>query len=269
MTELFAAAIDQAKRHAREVFPREACGIVVNDEFIACENIAAPAEQHDPEDKNCPCQLCAFEIAMIDYQDYYISGELQAIVHSHPNHPGYPSKSDMEGQIRSGVPWILFSLDEEREGKAVVWGDSLPMRPIIGREFVPGASDCYSLVRDTFRLGSEGLAAQGMPEWPFPSVTLPEVPRDDSWWNSDLDLYTDMYAKNGFEIINQWEARPGDGFLMKIRSEKYNHGGLLVGRDLILHHLPTRLSRREPAGLWGRQAGLWLRYTGPVDEAGE
>jgi hypothetical protein len=52
---------------------------------------------------------------------------------------------------------------------------------------------------------------------------------------------------------------------MKIRSSKENHGGILVGNDLIVHHLPSRMSRREPAGLWGRQATRWLRYKGNAD----
>ncbi len=68
--------------------------------------------------------------------------------------------------------------------------------------------------------------------------------------------------KHGWTEIRREDAQPGDCFLAKIRSDKFNHAGVLVSRDLIMHHLPGRMSRREPAGIWARQAGRWLRYAG-------
>lgn len=270
MNNLFRDAIDAAKKHAREEYPKEACGIVVKGEYIPCTNIARPVEEHISDDRNCGCQLCSFEIDRAEYSEFIISGELEAIFHSHPDRPAHPSRADMECQIATDVPWIIVSISEDNVSDPVMWGDSLPIRPILGRTFIPGVTDCYSLFRDVFRLGSDKLKEQGIDGWPFPPITLPEVPRDDMWWSDGHDLYVDGMKKYGFTTVKKWEARPGDGFLLPIRSETFNHAGLLLDNGLILHHLPGRLSRREPAGIWGATASEWARYEGPFDApAGE
>ncbi|WLR91007.1 NlpC/P60 family protein [Shinella zoogloeoides] len=173
----------------------------------------------------------------------------------------------MIGQISTDVAWGIIPILEEdkifRIGEPIMWGGNVPKSDLIGREFLHGIHDCYSLIKDTFALGKEGLAAQGISDvWPYEPRLLPEVPRDDGWWELGKDLYVDGLKKNGFRIIQPHEARAGDGFLTKIRSDKLNHAGLLVTDDTIIHHLPMRASRREPAGLWGRQAEIWVRHEG-------
>jgi proteasome lid subunit RPN8/RPN11 len=261
----FTSAFEEAKRHAREEFPKESCGLIVAGNYIRCENVAADPAQHREGDVNCGCQLCAFEISGKVYKQHLISGNLQMIVHSHPNGPLHPSKSDMETQEAMNLAWAIIPLDEERIGNPLVWGGATPIAPVVGREFVHGISDCYSVIRDCFLLGKDKLLEQGVTEWPFDPVELPVFPRDDAWWEGEADLYNSEPFKIGFIEVPREQARPGDVFLLKIRSDKFNHGGLLVGNNLILHHLPNRLSRREPAGIWGRQADRWLRYVGNAD----
>lgn len=184
-----------------------------------------------------------------------------AVLHSHPGGPLFPSEADMRGQIASEVPWGIIPLDEDRIGDPIMWGDSLPIADVIGREFMHGVRDCYSLIRDCFRLGRDRLAAQGVADWPYEPIELEEIPRDDAWWDGDQDLYGDNFARVGFRSVPLHEAMPGDVFLMSIRSPKANHGGLILPNNLILHHLPARLSRREPAGIWLRNATLILRWS--------
>lgn len=257
----FAEAFADAKAHARQEFPAESCGVISGGKYYACENVAEPAKNHKEDDPNCPCKLCSFRIAPEVYQKFVLGDGVDFIVHSHPNGPFYPSRADMEGQIQTAVPWAIIALDEERVGDPVCWGDQLPIAPILGRTFMHGVHDCYSLVRDCFRLGREELAKQDIP-WRFDPVKLIEVPRNDAWWDAGDDLYMKNFIRAGFFQIDQDEAEPGDCFLMKIRSEQFNHAGILIDNNLIIHHLPARLSRREPAGIWARQAGVWLRYAG-------
>lgn len=252
-------AIAAAKAHARAEYPKESCGFIKGDAFTPVANICADAATHDAENPDCACQLCAF---LISSEDVLANLDAEAVIHSHPDGPMYPSAADMEGQMADGRPWGIIALSEDRVSEPWFWGDSLPIRPLIGREFMHGICDCYSLVRDVFRLGKQALAEQGIPDWPFEPITLLDYPRDDAWWNKDFDLYNLEAFKVGFVEIKREEARPGDAFLCKINSGKFNHGGLLIGNDLLLHHLPARLSRREPAGLWARHAGRWLRYVG-------
>jgi proteasome lid subunit RPN8/RPN11 len=245
-----AQIIADARRHARVEYPRESCGLVVSGRYFACKNIAESERD--------------FVIDPIDQARALMQGELEAVIHSHPDGPYHPTRSDMIGQIETDVPWIILPTDgADRIGDPIIWGANTPIAPLVGRQFKHGVTDCYSIIRDAYRLGMDGMAAQGI-FWPFyEPIELPEVARDDAWWmQQDQDLYQDLFAKFGFVEINYSEARPGDVFLIKVNHEKLNHGGILVGNNLLIQHFPNRLSRREPAGLWARHADKWIRYVG-------
>jgi proteasome lid subunit RPN8/RPN11 len=247
-----AKILSDAKDHARREFPRESCGYVAGGKYIACEN-----EAEEP--------LKDFIIRDKRYDSAFRRGTVQAIVHSHPNGPIFPSKHDMQQQIATDVPWLIINLNEDQIGDVTAWGDGLPVAPILERPFLHGIFDCYSTVRDVYQAGKDELAKQGI-GWPLAPIEMPQVPRDDEWWRGDDDLYADYLAKVGFRPITLSEARPGDGFLIKIGDargnpkNRLNHAGVLTENDFILHHLPTRLSRREPAGIWARGADLWVRH---------
>jgi len=262
MTNKLNLAFNNAKQHARECYPEESCGIIIGDKYVPFKNKALPVERHEENNPDCNCRLCSFKLDNKQYAKYLTKSDIQFIVHSHPDTNFAPSKADMEGQIQTDVPWAIIPLDKETVLEPIRWGEKDYIPPLIGRSFVHGVTDCYSLLRDCFRLGKEKLAEQDIHDWPFEPIELDEFPRSDEWWRGDEDLYADNFQKQGFSEIALNEAKIGDIFLMKIRSSKYNHSGILINDGLILHHLPLRLSRREPAGIWGRQSALWLRYTG-------
>lgn len=246
------AAIAAACAHAREQYPNESCGFVASEQYVACENKAKdPAKD--------------FEIDDSRYDSAVTSGALKAVIHSHPNGPIFPSGNDMAHQLAVGVPYIILSVNETGVTHYTGFGDQLPKAPIIGRPFVHGIFDCYSVVRDVYALGKDELAKQGI-LWPLDPIKLPDCARDDDWWMSDDDLYQANFEKNGFRVISREEARPGDGFLMRLGDaranpkKKLNHAGVLLDKGMILHHLPTRASRREPAAIWHRAADIWLRH---------
>lgn len=255
MSHLNQDALEAAKKHARAEYPKESAGLIVKGEYIPCENIA-----EDP--------LKDFEIGAKIYKAAVMTGGLEAVVHSHPDGPFYPTEADMQSQLATDVAWVIIPLDDERIGTPTVWGGDTPIPPVIGREFLHGVTDCYSLIRDFYRLGKDKLAEQGIDNWPFPPIDLPDFARSDEWWNLDgYNFYVDEPPKLGFVEIDQTKVEAGDLFFTKIRGEIYNHAGIYLGNNLIAHHLPTRLSRREPAALWGRQAGKWMRYQGPINAA--
>lgn len=248
--ELTPALQEAMAAHARAQFPKESCGLIVGGAYRPCENRA-----DDPEkDFLISAEVMAETVA---------SGTLQGVAHSHPNGPLAPTASDMTSQMATAVPWVIIPLDAEQIGAPIVWGDQWPIPPVIGRSFVHGVTDCYSLIRDVYRLGRDALAAQDV-AWPFPAHEIPDFARDDSWWSAEnggpaKNLYVDNFAKAGFYEIDRAQARPGDVFLTRIRSDNLNHGGMLIGDSLILHHLPMRLSRREPCGIWFNSVDMWLR----------
>lgn len=229
-----AAALTAATEHARAQFPQESCGLIVSGEYVPCFNYAA-----DP--------LSDFEIAPEAYLRASQKGTIEAVVHSHPSGQIFPSELDMRQQIATNVPWVIIPLNDTVVLDPVAFGDQIPRAPLLNRPFVWGVFDCYSLIRDYYKLTY--------------AIDLPNVPRGDEWWNRGQDLYRDHLKPAGFREIEMSQAKPGDGFLMRFMgSDKLNHAGLLLPNSLILHHLPTRLSRREPAGLWARGADMWVRH---------
>jgi proteasome lid subunit RPN8/RPN11 len=253
---LGADAVEASKVHAIAQFPKESCGFIADGAYVACENT-------DPKPET------EFTIDDPRYETAVTSGKLQAIIHSHPNGPLAPSELDMSQQIISDVPWGIIMLNETGFHKMAAWGGKLPIAPVIARPFLHGILDCYSMVRDVFRLGKDELAKQGV-SWPLAPIELPEVARGADWWSSGGDLYSDHLAKAGFKQISRSEAQPGDGFLCALGDSRdnpkkvLNHAGVLLECDQILHHFPTRISARMPAGVWARAADIWVRYEAPT-----
>lgn len=251
---LGADAFAAAKADARAKFPNESCGFIAGGAYVACAN-----QSKTP--------LTDFIINDPRYDEAVKTNSVTAIIHSHPGGPIFPSAHDMTQQLATAVPWAIIMLNETSFGQAVIWGEQVAKAPLLGRPFVHGIFDCYSLFRDAFAAGAAGMKAEGI-GWPFEPIKLPEFPRDDDWWQSGQDLYAANFKAQGFTVISRSEARPGDAFMVKIgdsRSnpkQRLNHAGLLVDHNLILHHLPRRNSRREPSGVWARAADLWIRPTG-------
>lgn len=249
-------AIEAAKAHAIAEFPKESCGYITGGVYVACAN-----KHKDPEN--------FFTIRSKRYDRLYAEGAVSAVVHSHPNGPLSPSHMDMVQQDAADLPWVIITLNETGVHEIVAWGDSLPVPQLVGRPFIHGILDCYTVVRDVFRLGSDELLQQGI-HWPLAPILLPQVPRGDGWWKESENLYARQFEEFGFRKITFSEARPGDCFLISVGNKtinpnkQMNHAGVLLEHDQILHHMPTDVSRRTHAGVWGNAADQWIRYEGPT-----
>jgi hypothetical protein len=244
---VFASEVIAAiKQHALEAFPEEACGVVLAEGYRPLDNTAA-----EP--------LRDFRIAPKVYAG--LEARILAVVHSHPCDdpeggrrlkrgfwPDCPTAADMRQQIATAKPWGITVTDGQAATEPFWFGDQAPRPPLIGRAFRHGVDDCYSLIRDWY------AETRG--------IRLPEFPRDDDWWNAGGDLYRDGFESAGFARVGAEEVRAGDVFLAQVRSSVPNHGGVYLGRGLGLHHLPGRLSRREPILRWQRFVTHWLRYLG-------
>ena len=113
-----------------------------------------------------------------------------------------------------------------------------------GIDFVHGINDCYSLVRNFYRVCF--------------AIDLTNYARPDEWWHQGLDLYSDFIKKEGFSLIdfaNLRNLQYGDIILMAIKTEKPCHAAIYIGDGMILHHFYGRKSSIE------LYKGLWLNTT--------
>jgi len=222
-----------AASHADAEYPRESCGLVVGGCcYQPCVNAAEKPEND-------------FVISAQDYAAAMAMGGVQAVIHSHPDGLDHPTYKDMEIQMASALPWCILP-----RGKQPFWfGDQCPIPRLRGRVFRHGVTDCYSVIRDWFRLVRK--------------TTLINLPRDDRWWHNGQDIYMENFRRAGFERIEMAEAERGDVLLGRIgpRVTVNNHAALYLGNGQILHHLQGRLSVREPVTRWRRCFVVCLRYT--------
>ena len=89
-----------AKKHALQQAPKEACGVLVNGQYWRCRNIADDPEQD-------------FVINPSDYAAAALFGTIEAVVHSHPM-GGRASQADIKACKGTKVPWHIYSMPEDQ-----------------------------------------------------------------------------------------------------------------------------------------------------------
>jgi cell wall-associated NlpC family hydrolase len=234
------SAAAQFKQHVLAEYPREACGVIVNDIFVKCQNVAPTPTQ--------TFQISATELAGIGAQ----YGKVQAILHSHPfdrtQHqkwePSWPSHEDMKQWLKSDAAWGIVATEGENISE-MLWLDEGTIAPLEGRPFVHGVWDCYSTVRDWFRLER--------------GITLKNYPRAMGWWERGLDHYSTNFADAGFEEVPRAIADVGDICLFQVRSQVINHAAVITGSNQLVQHLFHRLSGYDRFDRWERMIVKYIR----------
>ncbi|NUE95217.1 phage tail protein [Gilliamella sp. ESL0232] len=208
----------QILNHAKQCGEAECCGFVIdNKSYLPCNNIS-------------PTPTETFEISSDDWIRAEQQGEITAIVHSHPNGLPILSQADQFYQQQTGVDWWLVCNKQIHKFRYI--------KPLLGREFKHGETDCLTLVRDAYMLTG---------------IDLPDYERQDDWWHNGQNLYLDLLPKNEFEQVE--DVQEGDIVLVCLGSTTPNHAAIYIGNQFILHHCPNRLSKRD------LYDGFWLKYT--------
>jgi proteasome lid subunit RPN8/RPN11 len=215
--------------YAKAQHPAEACGYLIaqdgRDTLYPCTNTAEDPTQ-------------AFTIGAEDFLAASRAGKILAVLHSHPNTGAEASSSDLTACEVTGLPWYIYSLPSDTMQR---YEPSGYKAPLLGRTFVHGVHDCYSLVRDYY--------AQVL------DIVLPDFDRDHEWWHKGQSLYLDNFTAAGFRQVPIDGIRLHDGLLMQVRSPTPNHGAVYIGDDVIMQHVHGRLSTRDVFG------GYWLKHT--------
>lgn len=244
---------DQIITHAWDDYPNECCGVIIDGQYHPCTNIA-------------PNPANAFEIDPDQFINLSKLGEIQAIVHSHPDGEPLPSEVDKVQMGLHDIDWVIVGLGHTPTG--ATYCDIKRHKPIsytsplLGRDYHHGVQDCYSLVRDYYKREL--------------SIELPDFARTDDWWENPNHepLYEQNFEKAGFVKVDNLQQH--DVILCRVgRTYHINHALIFIGdgklnsettppaigNTLILHHPHGRLSVREIYGeSWQRRTALIVRH---------
>ncbi len=226
-------ALESIRLHAESRFPDECCGLVLVDgTVIQLDNLSSTPRTSFEID---PARLIP-HLKMI-----------ACVYHSHPNRPALASAEDILSCNELGIPFLIISIPSCELVRQLPEGKSIPL---LGRTFIYGVSDCFSLVKDFYQ--------QKM------GIVLPEIVRPYfGWWLDEGNrLIEDEASAMGFEEVD--EPAFGDVFLMKAsNSSTYDHMAVYLGDKSIMHHTLMGLSRVDFLdGYWNLVSKKAVRYAG-------
>ena len=192
--------------HAKQQYPNECCGLIVDGAYIPCTNAAdKPTE--------------TFRISHDQWQP------AEVVVHSHPQGQRYLSDADRKGQHKMRCDWWVAANNNDN------W-ELIKYRyaPLLrGRTFIYGTQDCYGLVEDAYMLCG---------------IKLMSYKRKGEAQEIADNAFIVNFPKTGFYQVNLTDMRPGDVILTSIRGNA-NHASIYLGNEQVLHHPYGGLSRRE------------------------
>lgn len=209
--------------------PEEACGFIVDGRVVPCAN-----SHTDP--------TVNFAISAEDYALAEEQGEIQCVYHSHTNGFERFSPHDIKACKQSGLPWLVYST----KTKNWWYGDPSGDAPYVGREWLYGIYDCYSLLRDFYRREF--------------GIHLDDFDRgiEGEWNIGGWRMFERNYAAQGFQEAQEpWQK--GDMILMQIGSPSPNHVGVMSGDGCSFYH--QVVGRKSQLTTFG---SYWRKYTAKV-----
>lgn len=214
-------------RHAKEVYPQECCGVVTQksrvQRYHRIDNVHPDPENH-------------FMMDVSQYAEVMDSDqEIIAIAHSHTGDGAttLPSAHDTCMCDEMQITWVIVSLPE---------GDMRfvepATRPLTGRPWALGSYDCWGLIMAWHKQHG---------------VNLRDFRKPYEWWKPEHgeNLYQDNYLSEGFiPSPDQEMPRPGDMVIFQLQSEVWNHAGIYLGDNQLLHHMQGKLSKIDVYSGW-------------------
>ena len=214
------------KEYAKEQAPNEACGLLAiikgKETFWPCKNLA--------EGK--------FDFFMLDPDDWAEcedNGEVIGVIHSHPVGSATPSDTDKAACEHLGFPYYIYSISldhwemiEPKDWKAP---------SLIGRSFIWGKYDCWSIVTDWFK-ETKNI---DIPYWKRPKTIK------DFLANPEFEFA--LPKLNFVKQDRHDDLQVGDVLLFEGRKNILNHVAVYIGDMTILNHSRRALSCREFYGL--------------------
>lgn len=220
--------------HAKESYPNECVGYVKDGVYQRLINTHPQPDKH-------------FRIPI----DLFLTVNPDMVLHSHPHHgqphSNWPSLADLECfYAHPQCKWGILATDGVECSDLVLFDDNNPA-DLVGREYIWGVQDCYSVIRDWYKINRR--------------IILKNYPRDYHMHQSgDKTYYEDKFADAGFVEVGVNDIQIGDVLLLSINTRHVNHAAIVIGEDTILHHWVNRLSDTDSLSKWLRATKRVVRY---------
>lgn len=227
---------DDIFKHAKRDPYRECCGLVIvfkgRYRYIPCRNLSELPQSN-------------FFLDPMDWVRAEEQGKIVAVVHSHVQGVLEPSDTDRTACEQTQVPWIICNPNTDEIMQFEPCGY---VAPLVGRHYCYGIHDCYTLARDY-------LKQKGIPLLQFPRLEPTEAFATGQYGFND-----ENFKKTHLRTIDISELQPND-FIVFSMSKPYNHCGVYMGDQRIIHHLHSRLSSIDIyGGYYIKQTERCLRY---------
>ena len=210
------------EKYAKKQAPEEACGLLAiiegKETFWPCKNLA--------EGK--------FEFFILDPDDWAEcedTGEILGVVHSHPVGAASPSDTDRAACEHLGFPYYIYGIEHENWECIKPCGWKAPS--LIGRRFIWGKYDCWSIVTDWFKENKN----ISIPYWTRPKKFK------DFLKNPEFEYALPKLNFKKLETNN--DIQVGDVLLFQSITGNLDHVAVYIGDMMILNHNIKSLSCRE------------------------
>ncbi len=240
-------ALEEMKHYAELHYPNEACGIIISTgnkfKLIDCKNIS-----NEPRHN--------FIIDPADWLKASQQGTIEAYWHSHVNLSSAPSGADRDSCGKSKKHWFIIGItkngDETTFDGPTLLKPSDEIEPLLGRVYVAGVHDCYTLVADYYK------THESIQMGSYTHYALIE-----DWCLKGHSFFEEHFEEEGFVRIKEIDKEPmiGDVILMKTTVGNPNHLGVYVGNGRMIHHTYGRLSDEVVyGGYWTKHTVAFLRH---------
>lgn len=215
------------KKHCLSKPDEECCGLVVFSK-ITNEDIVCPCQNTNPEKKY------NFTINPNDYLNATAIGDIKAVYHSHPAGKVAFSEFDKMNSNNHNLTYILYHIKSD---DFLYYYPNKEMNKYIGREFSYGKSDCFSLIKDYYKREK--------------NIDIIEydqlVNRDSSWRKKSAEHFQKMLEANpNFKEVDSQKLEKDDVLAYQYFDRPFEHFGVYLGDNLVLHQKIRRLSCIEP-----------------------
>ncbi len=210
---------EQIKKHAKQVYPNECCGIVLNNDVIVpCRNISDTPEK-------------SFIIDSDQIKDY-ANENIVGFYHSHKEYEDF-SLADIAFSEKLHKFCILYCVDSNQ---LKYYYPSGAIIPYVGRPFFVGTLDCFTLSQDfykrEFNINISDLKHSQRFNWRNwrSKETLAICGENNS-------IIKDHFINNDFVEIKK-PGQKGDIILVKLPNIKFAvHVIIYLSNNMILHHV--------------------------------